>query len=110
MFGFGKSNSIKADEFEKLKNEGHKVIDVRTPEEYKDARIDNCILADIYTSDFKKVIDGLDKNEKYIIYCRSGSRSKMAQRFMKKWGFENVKDLEGGILSWVNEGKEVIRN
>ena len=110
MFGFGKSNSIEAEEFERLKNEGHKLIDVRTPEEYREARIENCILADIYTSDFKKIIDGLDKNDKYIIYCRTGSRSKMALGFMKKWGFENVKDLHGGIISWVNAGKEIIRN
>jgi len=110
MFGFGKKYSVNAEEFERLMNEGYKLIDVRTPAEYREARIQNCTLADIYTPDFKKVIDSLDKNEKYLIYCRTGSRSKTACSFLEKWGFAEVKDLSGGIVSWVNSGREIIRN
>jgi rhodanese-related sulfurtransferase len=110
MFGFGKKYSVNADEFEKLMKEGYKLIDVRTPAEYREARIRNCTLADIYTSDFKKVIDGLDKNDRYLLYCRTGSRSKTACSFLEKWGFAEIKDLSGGIISWVNSGREILRN
>jgi len=110
MFGFGKKYSVNADEFEKLMNEGYELIDVRTPAEYREARIRNCTLADIYTPDFKKVIDNLDKNGKYLVYCMTGSRSKAACSFLTKWGFENIRDLSGGIISWANSGREIIRN
>jgi rhodanese-related sulfurtransferase len=110
MFGFSKVKSVNTEEFEKLKKEGYKLIDVRTPAEHREARIDDSVLADIYSPDFKKVVDKLNKEDKYLIYCRSGNRSKTACDFMMKWGFKNVLDLSGGIISWVNAGKEIKQN
>lgn len=110
MFGFNKIKSIDADNFEKLKNEGYNLIDVRTPAEYNEARIENSILADIYSPDFKKVVDNLNKEDNFLIYCHSGNRSKTACDFLTKWGFKNVINLSGGFVSWVNAGKEIIRN
>jgi rhodanese-related sulfurtransferase len=110
IFNFGKVKSIDVNEFETLKEQGYKLIDVRTPTEHFGARIDNSVLADIYSPDFKKVIDKLDKEEYYLIYCRSGNRSRTACDFLRKWGFKNVLNLSGGIISWVNAGKEVIQN
>jgi rhodanese-related sulfurtransferase len=110
IFGFGKIKSIDADEFETLKNQGYKIIDVRTPAEHLEARIENSILADIYSPDFKRVIEKLNKEDNYLIYCRSGNRSRTACDFLMKWGFKNVLNLSGGIISWVNAGKEIIQN
>ena len=110
MFGFSKIKSINADSFEKLKNEGYNLIDVRTPAEHKEARIENSILADIYSPDFKKVVDNLNKEDNFLLYCHSGNRSKTACDFLTKWGFKNVINLSGGIVSWINAGKEIIRN
>jgi rhodanese-related sulfurtransferase len=110
IFSFSKIKSIDAHEFEALIHQGHRIIDVRTPDEHVGARIENSILADIYSPDFKKVIDKLNKEENYLIYCRSGNRSRTACNFLMKWGFNNVHNLSGGIISWVNAGKEIVRN
>lgn len=48
-------------------------------------------------------LDSLDKKREYIIYCRSGNRSKNAVRLLTEKGFENVKNLEGGINGWAQK-------
>lgn len=110
IFSFSKVKSIDAYEFDALIQQGYKIIDVRTPAEHFGARIVNSIIADIYSPDFKKVIEKLDKEENYLLYCRSGNRSRTACDFLTKWGFKNVLNLSGGIISWVNAGKEVVQN
>jgi rhodanese-related sulfurtransferase len=109
IFGFDKVKSVDSEKFEELKNRGYKLIDVRTYEEYSGVRIENSILADIYSTKFKNVIEELDKDENYLIYCRSGNRSKIACEFLIKWGFKNVINLSGGIISWANAGKKVVQ-
>ena len=40
------------------------------------------------------------KNEEVILYCRSGNRSGQAAMFLDSMGFENTKNLVGGVLAW----------
>lgn len=49
-------------------------------------------------------MDEFPKDKMIIIGCRSGKRSMNACMFLKMNGFENVKNLEGGILNWVENG------
>jgi rhodanese-related sulfurtransferase len=110
IFNLEKIKSIDVDEFERLKKQGYKIVDVRTKAENRNARIEDSILADIYSPDFKRVIEKLNKEENYLVYCNSGNRSRTACDFLLKWGFINVLNLNGGIISWVNAGKEVLQN
>jgi rhodanese-related sulfurtransferase len=41
-----------------------------------------------------------EKSDYIHIYCRSGRRSFQACELMKQMGFENVFNLEDGILDW----------
>jgi rhodanese-related sulfurtransferase len=43
-----------------------------------------------------------DKN--VIVGCRSGKRSMNACMFLKMQGYENVQNLQGGIMGWVEDG------
>jgi rhodanese-related sulfurtransferase len=45
----------------------------------------------------------LNPKFKYIIYCRSANRSKVAAMILKQNNFEDVVDLEGGIVKWPYE-------
>lgn len=38
-----------------------------------------------------------------IIHCRSGARSAQATTFLQEKGFEQVKNLRGGILAWAKD-------
>lgn len=46
----------------------------------------------------------LDKDAKYLVYCRSGARSSRAARAMSKAGITEVYNLHGGILAWEGMG------
>lgn len=48
--------------------------------------------------------DELDKDTHTIFYCRSGARSAQACAFMAAKGHNNVYNLQGGIIAWVQAG------
>ena len=76
------------------------VLDVRTEGEYKSRKIDKAINIDYNAPDFREQLQKLDKNNTYLVYCRSGARSNAAMEIMKAEGFMFLYHLEGGILSW----------
>ena len=76
------------------------ILDVRTPEEYADGYIGNALNVDYYKPTFKDEIKKLDKEKTYFVYCQAGGRSKSAYEVMKKEGFVNVYELNGGIAEW----------
>lgn len=68
------------------------VIDVRTPSEFADQRLDGALNINLQSDDFVERISELDRNGNYAIYCRSGNRSAQAVAAMKTLGFTNVTD------------------
>ena len=44
----------------------------------------------------------LDKDQELVVYCRSGKRSGVAQQLLQQAGFSNVRNLEGGMLAWMD--------
>ncbi|MCI0473380.1 MAG: rhodanese-like domain-containing protein [Ignavibacteria bacterium] len=111
MFNFfGGANDIDCETFENLVKEGYTVLDVRTKDENVQARITDCTQIDFYSPDFKQKISELDKNGKYIIYCRSGNRSRQTESYMSSNGFKDVKNLKGGIITWYNSGRIIIQD
>ncbi|WP_026837661.1 rhodanese-like domain-containing protein [Gillisia sp. JM1] len=76
------------------------VIDVRTPEEWKEGIIPNALLINLFEPIiFQQEIAKLNKAKNYYIYCRSGNRSGQACQLMDSKGL-NTYNLEGGILQW----------
>jgi len=49
-------------------------------------------------------IEDWDKEDEIILYCRSGNRSGIATRLLEHLGYNNVKNLVGGMLDW--QGKK----
>ncbi len=76
------------------------IIDVRTPGEYNEGHIKNAVLIDFYKSDFVPKLEELDKNKRYFIYCRSGSRSGRTLLMMDDLGFKDVYNMQNGINEW----------
>ena len=84
-----------------LKKKNTILLDVRTEVEYKAGHIPGSLQIDfLKTEDFKKQVAVLDKSKPYLLYCRSGKRSKDAMSVMKEMGFTKLFDLQGGFNSW----------
>ena len=94
--------------FEKLmKKKNTYVVDVRTPEEYKSGFIGNAVNYNVTDSvAFVNTISSLDKNKKYLLYCKSGRRSGKALVMMKNMGFRKVYHLKDGVTEWKGELKK----
>ena len=103
------ADSIKVEQFDELKAQGYIVIDVRTAEEFSEGHIQDAILINFYDPNFKTKIGELDKNGKYLIFCRSGNRSGKAVLLMNQMGFKDVLNIAGGIIAWQRAGKPLVQ-
>jgi len=53
---------------------------------------------------FKTRLDVMNKSRTYVVYCKMGGRSKIAQKLMQQLGFRTVYNIVGGTLLWEEEG------
>jgi rhodanese-related sulfurtransferase len=84
------------------------VLDVRTQEEYNSGHIEGSFLADwTQREQFNERIKSLDKNKPVYAYCLSGGRSRAAAAHLRKAGFKEVYNLDGGIVAWKRAARPV---
>lgn len=104
-----KNETVATDQFEKLLAEksNAQILDVRTPQEFASGHIKGAFNLDIYDAAFKEALGKLDKSRPVLVYCKSGGRSGQAAGMMKEMGFNEVYNLQGGMLAWTNAGKAV---
>ncbi|MCF6407410.1 rhodanese-like domain-containing protein [Chitinophaga filiformis] len=76
------------------------IVDVREPHEHADFNIGGILvpLGDIRAMQVDELEDLKDRE--VIVYCRSGGRSGQAAMILETMGFQNVKNLTGGMLAW----------
>jgi rhodanese-related sulfurtransferase len=84
------------------------ILDVRTPQEYRSGHLDGSINLDFKSPSFSDQIARLDRNNAYLLYCRTGIRSARVLLLMKSLGFMNLYNLTKGIEQWQKEGYEVV--
>ncbi|MCX2473515.1 rhodanese-like domain-containing protein [Pedobacter sp. MC2016-05] len=83
-------------------------LDVRTTEEFSTGHISKAINIDWKNAEeFKKKALLLPKNVPIYLYCRSGTRSEKAMKWLQINGFDKIRDLSGGFEAWKESGKEV---
>ncbi|MFJ8460439.1 rhodanese-like domain-containing protein [Lysinibacillus xylanilyticus] len=78
------------------------LIDVRELDEVESGHIPGIIHIPLGLLEFR--MHELNKNEPYVIVCRSGGRSGNATRFLESQGFD-VSNMVGGMLAWEGEVK-----
>ena len=100
-------NSINSFELENmLENKDFVLIDVHTPEQRHIPDTDH-VVSYKDTEAIKATIS--DKDAKVVLYCRSGSMSKIAAQELVDEGYTNVYELEKGLNEWNALGKETIK-
>lgn len=85
------------------------ILDVRTESEYQSGHIERAEMIDFYAKDFKEKLDNLDKEKKYLVYCRSANRSGQTVDIMKELGFKEVYNMLGGIIEWEKKGYPLVK-
>jgi len=85
------------------------ILDVRTSSEFHDGHIEGALNIDASLPSFSEELEQLDRNATYLVYCRSGNRSRTALRIMDDLGFTRAYHLANGITEWVDAGLPVSR-
>lgn len=93
---------------QKIKTPEVFLLDVRSPDEYRNAHIEGAKL--IPVGELRQRIGELqDMKDKVVLaYCQSGMRSRSAASVLASEGF-TVMNLKGGISSWIAAGNPVKR-
>jgi rhodanese-related sulfurtransferase len=85
------------------------VLDVRTPGEFGDGHIKSAINLDVQSSSFRADIGKMSPNKTYLVYCRSGNRSRQAVVIMGDLGFGHIYHLTKGITEWSSENLPLVK-
>ena len=72
------------------------ILDVRSPQEHASGHLGGHLIP---LPELAKRADEIPRNNKVVIYCRSGARSQVALEFLKSLGYTQVYNLIGGILA-----------
>ncbi|MFU8812786.1 MAG: rhodanese-like domain-containing protein [Balneolaceae bacterium] len=82
------------------------IIDVRTRGEFEQGHLAEAAHQyDLLSGEFQEMIDSLDPDETYYLYCRTGNRSGQAEQMLRERGFTNVHNI-GGYEELVEAGFE----
>jgi rhodanese-related sulfurtransferase len=76
------------------------LLDIRTPSEVASQHLAGAIDLDSSDPLFAETLASWDRQKTYLIYCRSGNRTRQARTLMTELGFERVYELQGGINAW----------
>jgi rhodanese-related sulfurtransferase len=76
------------------------LVDVREPYENAEFNIGGVLLPVGEIRNMQtEAIDNW-KDDEVVLYCRSGNRSGQAALILEQLGFQNAKNLTGGMLAW----------
>lgn len=81
------------------------LIDVREQWEYDEGHIPGITL--IPMNEVADRLSEIPTDKTVILTCRSGNRSGQVAEFLRGVGYDNVHNMEGGILAWEAAGLPV---
>ncbi|MDX2049543.1 MAG: molybdopterin-synthase adenylyltransferase MoeB [Chitinophagaceae bacterium] len=84
-----------------VNGEEFQLIDVREPHEYDIVNIGAELIP---LASVQDNLDKISRDKKVVLHCKMGGRSAKAIRELEeKFGFDNLYNLKGGILAWIDE-------
>ena len=90
-----------------IKNKDTHIIDTRKPFEYKVGTFKKSINPNVNNfRDFPKYLNKLKKNKPVAMFCTGGIRCEKTSVYLKKKGFKNIYQLNGGILNYLKKIKK----
>lgn len=83
------------------------LLDVRTPEEYRQAHLKGAVL--IPLGEIEHRLKELPRNRTIVVYCAVGSRSNLVAGFLAGKGYGEVYNVSDGIVGWYRNGLPIER-
>ncbi|KGX90887.1 hypothetical protein N781_05835 [Pontibacillus halophilus JSM 076056 = DSM 19796] len=74
------------------------LIDVREPNEFKGGHILGA--RNIPVTQLKQRLQEVRKDQPIYLYCQNGTRSSRAAHILRKNGYQNLNQLQGGFKKW----------
>ena len=84
------------------------ILDVRTPQEYKQGHLPDSTLIPVDKLEANIAMIQAYKAKKILVYCASGNRSVSASRILKAQGFVPI-NVKGGLMSLNKNGAEIVK-
>ena len=81
------------------------ILDVRSPEEYKEGHVPGAINIPHDRLDSRLVEIGSYKNKDVVLYCVSGGRAGKAAKVLNSAGLNNLQHLDGDMSGWISNGR-----
>ena len=83
------------------------LLDVREQWEYDEGHIPGVNLLPM--GEVPNRLDEIPTDKEVIVTCRTGNRSGQVTDFLRQNGFDNIHNMQGGIVAWEQAGYEVSR-
>jgi molybdopterin-guanine dinucleotide biosynthesis protein A/rhodanese-related sulfurtransferase len=96
---------ISVDELAPLLEAGARLVDVREPDEYEQARVPGGTLVPLGMVPGQ--VDAFGGDGTTYVICRSGVRSMQACEYLAEHGLDVV-NVAGGTLAWIASGRDVV--
>ena len=92
---------------ELIKKKDTHIIDTRKPFEFNVGTFKKSVNPDVNNfRDFPKYLNKLKKDKPVAMFCTGGIRCEKTSIYLKKKGFKNIYQLNGGILNYLKKTKE----
>lgn len=93
---------ISVTELKAMREQGtpHQLIDVREVLEYEMVNIKGELIP---MGTIPSNLDKIRRDIPVILQCKSGGRSTNVTKYLEQQGFDNVINLKGGILAWIDQ-------
>jgi adenylyltransferase/sulfurtransferase len=80
-------------------NAAFQLVDVREPHEYEICNLGGELIP---LKQLARQIGAFDRSAHIVMHCYSGQRSARAVSSLRAAGFDNVWNVKGGILAWID--------
>ncbi|VAW55934.1 hypothetical protein MNBD_GAMMA07-1733 [hydrothermal vent metagenome] len=106
---------VEVQEVNALLENGYQVLDVREPMEFAAGTIGGAFnvprgvleaASDLQYPGRNKNLQ--DRDKKWLLVCATSGRSAMAASVMQQMGFNNIKNINGGMAAWKAANMDVV--
>ncbi|HEV2892099.1 MAG TPA: rhodanese-like domain-containing protein [Frankiaceae bacterium] len=82
------------------------LLDVREDDEWQAGHIEGA--THIPMSGLMGRVDEVPKDREVVVLCKVGGRSAQVTAFLRQRGWDNVTNLDGGVVAWVEAGRPLV--